>query len=135
MNFNPNDVGQLYTDDQGGAWRLRSYCERPSVALENLETKEVVRGAIDSPILDRFLKLRPEAGDELQAIYDAHAAATDSVLVALKSNPHPTITTAYLANATGLREHVVEEIMFRMGYVNRQRRIEGRQILNVWMKE
>ena len=50
----------LYTTDGRDVWRVKYWCEYPTVTLENMETKEVCGGAVQSLIMEPFVKLIPE---------------------------------------------------------------------------
>jgi hypothetical protein len=55
-----NEVGNLFTTNGKDVWRLISYCEFPSVEFENLETKERTGGAVGSPHINGFKRLKTE---------------------------------------------------------------------------
>jgi hypothetical protein len=59
-------VGKLVTDDAGrSAYRVISYCESPTVIIENLETKERQSFGIGGLTADLFYPLLPCPQDEV----------------------------------------------------------------------
>lgn len=53
-------IGELYIDRDGNIYRLESYCDYPSVSLENINTKTFLVFARRSPIDDGMKRLVEE---------------------------------------------------------------------------
>ena len=60
--MNSDDIGKLFTTNGEDVWRMITYCEYPTATFINLDTGREIGGAVGSPILNQFKKLRQKSG-------------------------------------------------------------------------
>lgn len=62
MSKHPNsadDIGHYFIDTQGDVWKCISYCDHPTVGLKRVRDGLQSGGAVGSPNIREFVRLRP----------------------------------------------------------------------------
>ncbi len=82
MISSTNDLnpGDLYTTDGKDVWIVQSFCEHPTVTMQNLRSDERVGGAVGSRNLKDFVKLVPieQTKGQVEKMIDALESELDN---------------------------------------------------------
>ena len=55
-----HDVGKYFLKD-GEVWQMIAYCKHPTATMEEVKTSERRTGAVDSPFMEEFERLKTDS--------------------------------------------------------------------------